>query len=150
MSEGLCGAPAPRPAAAPLIAVEDEWDDIDDFDLSGIEKKYCRAPVLSPKGQRAACKASQKSNPRRDEPPGSPSGTGGDDAGPRCQGASERGDTSPEAEQRPLSQQSVVCLEDSAPCSGNKALGEALWENLPADVILGDDREEAHPGNSSF
>ncbi|KAM6388235.1 recQ-like DNA helicase BLM [Pluvialis apricaria] len=149
LSEGWCGAPAPRPAAGPAITIGDEWDDIDDFDLSGIEKKYCRPPVLSPKGQRAACKASQRSNPRRDELPGSPSGTAGKDTGPpRCQGASERGETSPEGEQQSLSQQSLICLEDSAPCSGNKAVGEALWEDLPADVILGDDKEDAHPAAS--
>uniref|UniRef100_A0A8C0EG80 DNA 3'-5' helicase n=1 Tax=Bubo bubo TaxID=30461 RepID=A0A8C0EG80_BUBBB len=103
-SEGLHG-----PAAGPVITVEDEWDDIDDFDLSRIEKKYCRPPVLSPKGQR---------------PLGSP-GTMGDDVGP-C----SHGEASLEAEQRPLSQQSLICLEDS---------------NLSADVILDHDREEAHP-----
>ncbi|XP_074693655.1 recQ-like DNA helicase BLM [Strix aluco] len=133
-SEGLHS-----PVAGPVITVEDEWDDIDDFDLSRIEKKYCRPPVLSPKGQRASCKASQRSNPRRDEPLGSP-GTTGDDVGP-C----SHGEASLEAEQRPLSQQSLICLEDSAPCSGNKAVGEDLWENLSADVILDDDREKAHP-----
>ncbi|KAM7103991.1 recQ-like DNA helicase BLM isoform 1-T1 [Ciconia maguari] len=148
VTKGLCGAPAreagPGPAAGPVVAVEDEWDDIDDFDLSGIEKKYCRPPVLSPKGQRAARKASQRSNPRLGEPPGSP-GTVGNDTGPRSHGASEHGKTSPEAEQQPLSQQSVICLGDAAPCSSNKAVGEGLWENLPAEVILDDDGEEAHP-----
>ncbi|NXU23587.1 BLM protein, partial [Thalassarche chlororhynchos] len=125
-AEGLRGAPArgagPGPAAGPVVSIDDEWDDIDDFDLSGIEKKYCRPPVLSPKGQRAACKASQRSNPRLGEPPRSSPGTVGDDTGPRSHAASERGETSPEAERRPLSQQSVICLEDSAPCSGNKAV----------------------------
>ncbi|NWZ55705.1 BLM protein, partial [Haliaeetus albicilla] len=59
----------PSPVAGPVITIEDEWDDMDDFDLSRIEKKYCRPPVLSPKGQRASCKASQRSNPGLDEPP---------------------------------------------------------------------------------
>ncbi|XP_050758883.1 recQ-like DNA helicase BLM [Gymnogyps californianus] len=147
-TEGLRGAPArearPGPAAGPIITIEDEWDDIDDFDLSRIEKKYCRPPALSPKGQRASCKASQRSNPRLDEPPGSP-GTVGEDTGPRSHGASGRGESSPEAEGQPSSQQSLICLEDSAPCSGNKAAGEGLWENLSAAVILDDDGEEAHP-----
>ncbi|KAF1484546.1 hypothetical protein FQV08_0008491, partial [Pygoscelis antarcticus] len=136
------------PAAGPVITVEDEWDDIDDFDLSGIEKKYCRAPALSPKGQRAACKASQRSNPRLDEPPGSPPGTVGHDTGPGSRSAPEHGEASPEAEQRPSSQQSLICLEDSAPCSGNKSVGEGLWENLSADVILDDGGEEAQPAAS--
>ncbi|NWU50332.1 BLM protein, partial [Dromas ardeola] len=122
VSEGLCGAPTPRPVAAPVIAIGDEWDDIDDFDLSGIEKKYCRPPVLSPRGQRTTCKASQRPDPRLDEPPGSSPGTVGQDTGPRSHSSLECGETSPEAEQQPSSQQSVICLEDSAPCSGNKAV----------------------------
>ncbi|NXK10793.1 BLM protein, partial [Herpetotheres cachinnans] len=146
VTEGLCGVPAreagPGPAAGPVVTIDDEWDDIDDFDLSGIEKKYCRPPVLSPTGQRASCKASQRSKPCLDGPPGSP-GTVGD--GPGSHHASEHGSTSPEAEQQPLSQQSLICLEDSAPCSSNKAVREGLWENLSADVILDDDREEARP-----
>ncbi|NXQ89451.1 BLM protein, partial [Nyctibius grandis] len=143
VAEGLRGAPAreagPGPAPGPVITIEDEWDDIDDFDLSGIEKKYGRPPVLSPKGQRAACKASQRPQPRLEEPPGSPGAVGEDT------GTSGRRETSPEAEPRPLSQQSLICLEDSAPCSANKAVGEGLWEDLSADVILDDDRGEAHP-----
>lgn len=150
VSEGLRGAPAPRPAAAPVVAIGDDWDDIDDFDLSGIEKKYCRPPVLSPKGQRATPKASQRPDPRLDEPTGSSPGTVGQDTGLRSRGSPEHGETSPAAEQQPSSQQSVICLEDSAPCSGNKAAGESLWEDLSADVILDDDREEGHPGNNLF
>ncbi|XP_014808260.1 PREDICTED: Bloom syndrome protein isoform X1 [Calidris pugnax] len=147
VSEGLRGTPAPRPVAVP--AVGDEWDDIDDFDLSGIEKKYCRPPVLSPKGQRATCKASQRPEPRRDELPGSSPGAVGQDTGPGSRGTPGRGETPPEAEQQPSSQQSVICLEDSAPCGDEKAVGEDLWEDLSADVILGDDREEAHPGSGA-
>ncbi|NWS58608.1 BLM protein, partial [Chunga burmeisteri] len=109
--------PGPGPAAGPVVIIEDEWDDIDDFDLSGIEKKYCRPPVLSPKGQRASRKASQRSNPGLDEATGSP------------RTVRERGGTPPEAERGPLSQQSLICLEDSAPCSGSKAVGEGLSES---------------------
>ncbi|NXW62620.1 BLM protein, partial [Eurystomus gularis] len=134
------------PVSGPVITIEDEWDDIDDFDLSGIEKKYCRAPVLSPKAQPASRAASQKSNPGLDEAsqssPGSPRTTGGDHS------ASEHRETSPEAKERPSSQQSLVCLEDSAPCSGDKAAGEDPWEDLSADVIVDDDIEEAHPGTA--
>ncbi|NXE14044.1 BLM protein, partial [Lophotis ruficrista] len=137
----------PGPAAGPVITIEDEWDDIDDFDLSGIEKKYCRPPVLSPKGQRATCKASQRPNPHRGEPPGCP-GTVGRDTGPPSHAASGYGETFPEAEQQPLSQQSLICLEDSAPCSGSRAVGEDLRENFSADVIVDDGREEAHPAAS--
>ncbi|NXX56164.1 BLM protein, partial [Scopus umbretta] len=74
------------PAPAPVVTIEDEWDDIDDFDLSGLRKKSCRAPVLSPKGPQAACKASQRSAPRLGEPPGS-AGTLGNETGPRSRGA---------------------------------------------------------------
>lgn len=142
---GLWGAPA----AGPVIAIEDEWDDIDDFDLSGIEKKHCRPLGPPPKGQRVSCAASRRSSPCPDQPPGSPEAVG-DGKGPRSRGASEHRETSAEAEEQPLSQQSLICLEDSAPCSSNRAVDEELWENLCADVILDDDREEARPGNDLF
>ncbi|NXN67939.1 BLM protein, partial [Himantopus himantopus] len=149
VSEGLCGAPVPRPAAGPVITIGDEWDDIDDFDLSGIEKKYCRPPVLSPKGQRAACKASQKPNPRRDESPRSPSGTAGDDAGPCCQGASECGETSPEAEQQPLSGESQKPSRDeqNSPRELDEVdielfAGPELEENDYLDVVPPSPEEE--------
>ncbi|XP_056356006.1 recQ-like DNA helicase BLM [Oenanthe melanoleuca] len=44
-------APSPGPSPGPAIASGEQWDDIDDFDLSGIEK-FCRPPVVSPKGLR--------------------------------------------------------------------------------------------------
>ncbi|NWU07303.1 BLM protein, partial [Cephalopterus ornatus] len=99
--------PGPGPAALPAVTVGDEWDDIDDFDLSGIER-LCRPPVLSPKGLRAPGKA-------HPQPPG-------------CPGTAGRGETPPEAEPRPHSQQSVICLEDS-----------------PADLVLDGDRAEPRP-----
>ncbi|NWR55365.1 BLM protein, partial [Bucorvus abyssinicus] len=122
VTEGLRGAPA----AGPVVTIEDEWDDIDDFDLSGIEKKYCRPPGPSPKGQRVSCVASQRSSPCLDQPPGSPE-TVDDDKGPRSHGASEHGGISPETEQQPLSQQSLICLGDSAPCSSNRASHPTLY-----------------------
>ncbi|NXN31817.1 BLM protein, partial [Nycticryphes semicollaris] len=124
-SEGLRGTPVPRPVVAPVIAIRDEWDDIDDFDLSGIEKKYCSPPVLSPKGLRASCKASQRPeppSPSREELPGSTPSTVGHNTGPHTHGTSEPAETSPEAEQQRASQQSVICVEDSAPCSDSKAV----------------------------
>ncbi|NWW42319.1 BLM protein, partial [Pedionomus torquatus] len=136
VSEGLRGTPAPRPAAAPVIAVGDEWDDIDDFDLSGIEKKYCRPPVLSPRGPRVTCKASQRPETCPEELPGSCPSAVGHSTGPRTHGTSEPGKTAPEAEQQPSSQQSVICLEDSAPYSNSKAVGEDPWEDLSAVLIL--------------
>lgn len=142
---GLRGAPA----VGPVIAIEDEWDDIDDFELSGIEKKHCRPAGPPRKGLRVSHVSSQRSSPCPDQPPGSPQ-TVGDDKGSHSRGASEHRETSVEAEEQPLSQQSLICLEDSAPCSSNRAVDEELWENLSADVILDDDREEAHPGNDLF
>lgn len=40
------------PSAGPAACTGDEWDDMDDFDLSGFEKKFSRPAVLSPKGPR--------------------------------------------------------------------------------------------------
>ncbi|NWR91109.1 BLM protein, partial [Furnarius figulus] len=47
--------PPPRsqgPTAVPVITIDDEWDDIDDFDLSGVER-FCRAPSKGPPQPRA-------------------------------------------------------------------------------------------------
>ncbi|NXF91932.1 BLM protein, partial [Eubucco bourcierii] len=127
------------PAPGPVVATEDEWDDIDDFDLSRIEK-YCRPPVLSPKGQQVSSVAPQRSAPKLDKPTGSPGTVGGG------HGALECGETLPEAEHLSSSQQSVICLEDAAPCSSDRAVDKDVWQDLDADVILDDDREETHPG----
>ncbi|NWR36321.1 BLM protein, partial [Tachuris rubrigastra] len=90
-SAAPAGKARPGPAALPAVTIADEWDDIDDFDLSGIER-FCRPPALSPKGLRVPGKA-------RPEPPGCP-GTAGREA-------------PAEAEPRPGSQQPLICLEDS-------------------------------------
>ncbi|XP_067999723.1 recQ-like DNA helicase BLM [Melanerpes formicivorus] len=143
VSKGLQGAPSPAPS--PVIAIEDEWDDIDDFDLSRAEK-YCRPPVLSPRGQQVSRAAPQRSDPLLDKTPGSPGPLGG------AQGAKECEETSPEAEQQPSSQQSVICIEDAAPedaapCHSDRAVGgKDLWQDSDADVIWDDEREETHPG----
>ncbi|XP_030353749.1 Bloom syndrome protein isoform X2 [Strigops habroptila] len=108
------------PAGGPVITIEDEWDDIDDFDLSGIEKRRCRGPVLSPRGQRAPGEAPPRAAPGP-----------GEGAGPR---------SSPAAEPEPSSPESLICLQDAAPCGS-----EGLWEDLSVEVVLDDDRQEAHP-----
>ncbi|NWU68285.1 BLM protein, partial [Pterocles burchelli] len=125
------------PTAVPVITIGDEWDDIDDFDLSGMEK-YSRAPVLSPKGQRVPGKAPQRPDPRPEGLPASPQ-TLGDGTGPRGHN-SGCGETPPEG---PSSQGSLICLEDTAPCGGDK--GEDPWEDLSAEVVFHDGKEEAHP-----
>ncbi|XP_064578534.1 recQ-like DNA helicase BLM isoform X2 [Zonotrichia leucophrys gambelii] len=100
---GSAPAPGPGSAAGPVISFGDEWDDIDDFDLSGIEKKFCRPPLVSPKGLRAPVKEPPRPGPSP-APRGSP-GTPGPGGG---------GEAAAEAEPRPCSQSSVICLEDSA------------------------------------
>uniref|UniRef100_A0A8C6J3Y2 DNA 3'-5' helicase n=1 Tax=Melopsittacus undulatus TaxID=13146 RepID=A0A8C6J3Y2_MELUD len=42
------------PQPGPVITIEDEWDDIDDFDLSGAGSRRCPGPLLTPRGQREA------------------------------------------------------------------------------------------------
>ncbi|NWI97616.1 BLM protein, partial [Pitta sordida] len=109
------------PAASPIV-IDDEWDDIDDFDLSGVEK-FCRPPVLSPKGLRAPGKALSQPCPRPQPGPGP---------------------ASPAAEPLPLSQQSLVCIEDSAPGCGNSRRGDC-----PAEPIVLEDEAEPSPGPES-
>ncbi|KAK2524429.1 Blm [Columba guinea] len=41
--------------------------------------------------------------------------------------------------------QSLICLDDLAPCSGDPAAGGGDWENSPADLVLDDDEGELHP-----
>lgn len=142
-SEGLRGAPArgagPDAATAPAAPAGDEWDDIDDFDLSETQR-FGRVPALSPPGQ-----SPRGANPRPEQPPGASPGTG---PGPRS--PPEHGEASPEPEPRPLSQQSLICLDDLAPCSGDPAAGGGDWENSPADLVLDSDGGQLHPGNCSF
>ncbi|NWV95608.1 BLM protein, partial [Machaerirhynchus nigripectus] len=88
------GRAGPGSAAGPVI-IGDEWDDIDDFDLSGIEKKFSRPPVLSPKGLRAPRKDPPRPSPRPVSA-GSP-GSAGEDAGPGSRGE----EAAPEAGARP-------------------------------------------------
>ncbi|XP_062498643.1 recQ-like DNA helicase BLM isoform X1 [Pezoporus occidentalis] len=86
------------PAGGPVITIEDEWDDIDDFDLSAVEKRHCRGPPLAPPG-RAPCPA--------------------EDAGPRA---------SPGAEPEPSSPQSLICVEDAGPCGSEGLWEDAAVE----------------------
>ncbi|XP_071424803.1 recQ-like DNA helicase BLM isoform X2 [Pithys albifrons albifrons] len=112
------GSNGPGPAAVPVITIEDEWDDIDDFDLSGIER-FCRPPVLSPRGLRAPSKGPSRPSPRP-EPPGAPPGP----------------------EPRPGAQEPPVCPGDSAP---DTAAGERPGEDSPAGLGLSEDRAEHRP-----
>ncbi|XP_066052431.1 recQ-like DNA helicase BLM isoform X2 [Chamaea fasciata] len=115
---------APGARAGPVITIGDEWDDIDDFDLSGIEKKFSRPPVVSPKGLRA---------PRKEPPRPSP--------GPGPPGC-------PGAEQRPGSQSSVICLEEPAPSGGSPAAGPGPRES-PSAAGAGEGQEQQGAGNES-
>ncbi|KAM9374910.1 recQ-like DNA helicase BLM [Phaethornis superciliosus] len=108
--------------------IADEWDDIDDFDLSGIDKKHGRAPVLPPRGQQAGCGA-----PGPEELPPSPGSRG--DPDPR------RGDTAPGDEQRPRS-----CLRDW----GENSSDGVIWdhdreEDHPASAAKGGESQK--PGS---
>ncbi|NXO90022.1 BLM protein, partial [Certhia brachydactyla] len=123
------GRAGPGSSAGPVINIGDEWDDIDDFDLSGIEKKFCRPPVVSPKGLPAPRK-----EPPRPSPGPAPLGSAGS-AGP---------------ERDPCSHSSVICIGESAPCSGRAAAG---LEEPPADPCraagAGGEQEPPRDGNSS-
>lgn len=141
---GRAGGPAPL--GGPPVAADDEWDDMDDFDLSGIEKRFTKPAVLSPKGQRAACKAPQRPSSRVDKLPET---VNGDAASPKP-GAGEPKGTPPAEEEQPSSQGSVICLGDSVHCGSDKVVGEDLRENLTTDVTLDDEREEARTGKGLF
>ncbi|XP_035192061.1 Bloom syndrome protein [Oxyura jamaicensis] len=137
-------APARDGGPAPLgggpVAVDDEWDDMDDFDLSGIEKRFSKPAVLSPKCQRAACKAPQRPSSHVNKLSGAVNGNA---ASPKP-GSWEPKGTPPAEEEQHSSQGSVICLGDMVHCGGDKIVGEDLREKLTTDVTLDDEREEAH------
>ncbi|XP_053843877.1 recQ-like DNA helicase BLM isoform X1 [Vidua macroura] len=116
-------------AAGPVITIGDEWDDIDDFDLSGIERKFSRPPVVSPRGPPA-----RRREPPRPSPGPAPRGSPGA-AGPG--GA--------EAEPRPCSQRSAICLEDPAPRSGSSAAEPGGGAGAPAEPARHADGGAARP-----
>ncbi|XP_061232641.1 recQ-like DNA helicase BLM [Neopsephotus bourkii] len=104
------------PKGGPVITIEDEWDDIDDFDLSAIEKRHCPGPLLSRSGQRGSGQA----------PPG------------RVPGPAE--DARPRASPKPSSQQSLICVEDAGPCGS-----QSLWEYAAEEFGLDEGGQEAPP-----
>ncbi|OXB62824.1 hypothetical protein ASZ78_008042 [Callipepla squamata] len=117
LGPGASSGPVPGalPVSGPAASAGDEWDDIDDFDLSGLEKKFSRPAVLTPKGPRA------------------PRGSGlcvssvQGDAGPQ-----ERGDEvhCSQGSSQSSSQGSLICVGDVRPPT--------------AAVLLDGEREEAH------
>ncbi|NXJ83944.1 BLM protein, partial [Trogon melanurus] len=146
-SEGLPAAPARRAGPGPVITIEDEWDDIDDFDLSRVDKRYGRPPVFPPKGPRGSCAASQRSDPLPEERRGSP-GTPGGDAGPRTIGDTSPacGDASAEAEHRPASQQGGESQQPGgAGQSSPPALDEADIEAFAGAELEEDDYLDVIP-----
>ncbi|XP_010223783.1 PREDICTED: pro-cathepsin H [Tinamus guttatus] len=116
-------------APAALVTVEDEWDDIDDFDLSGVDKKYSR-PILSPKGQSSSKTAQRSRSPVKKVT-----------SSAAAPSACERDEASLDDEQG-LSQGSLICLGDVVPCNSGRAAGKDPQENLPTEVIS---HEEAAP-----
>lgn len=138
---GRAGGPAPL--GGPPVVVDDEWDDMDDFDLSGIEKRFSKPALLSPKDQRAACRAPPRPSSCADKLPGT---VNGDAVSPKP-GAWEPKGAPPAEEEQPSSQGSVVCLGDLVHCGSDKIVGEDLQENLAAGTTLDDAREEAHTGS---
>ncbi|NWI13247.1 BLM protein, partial [Crypturellus soui] len=104
----------------------DEWDDIDDFDLSGIDKKYSR-PALSPKGQTSS-KTAQRSHSSATKVPRSPR-TGMSSAAP----LSAREPDEAALDEQGLSQGSLICLGDAVPCNSGRAAGEDPQQNLPTE-----------------
>ncbi|NWH82035.1 BLM protein, partial [Piaya cayana] len=119
--------------SGPVITVDDDWDDIDDFDLSGIDKKYSRTQVPPLKGQQASHKATQNIDPGPEQPLCSP-GTQGDGTGP----GSHR-DPSPEPESQPVLQQTLISANDKS--------GESQKPNSRSRAPhQGDDDAEMFPG----
>ncbi|XP_030137816.4 recQ-like DNA helicase BLM isoform X2 [Taeniopygia guttata] len=118
-------APAGKPGPGPVITIGDEWDDIDDFDLSGLERRLSGPPGGPPARRREPPLPSPGPAPR-----GSP-------------GAGGTGGAAAEAEPGPCSQSSVICLEDSAPSAPSAP--SAAAEEAPPEPARDADSGGARP-----
>ncbi|XP_072201596.1 recQ-like DNA helicase BLM [Excalfactoria chinensis] len=112
---GPAGSSESRPGSLPVslsgpaASTGDEWDDMDDFDLSGFEKKLSRPAVPSPKG------------PRTPQGPGPCVSRARGDAGPQQHGA-EVGAS------QGSSQNSLICLGDAGAPTAAALLDNGLQE----------------------
>ncbi|XP_064245774.1 recQ-like DNA helicase BLM isoform X2 [Passer domesticus] len=141
-SAAPAGNAGPGPAAGPAITIGDEWDDIDDFDLSGIERKFCRAAVVSPRGLRAAGREPPRPGPGPGPGPGpAPRGA------PAAPGPAGGSAAAPQPERSPCSQRSVICLEDSAAQPARDAGSAGARPGNAAGAEGGQEPQRA--GNSS-
>ncbi|NWH41611.1 BLM protein, partial [Chloropsis hardwickii] len=144
------------PGPGPVITIGDEWDDIDDFDLSGIERKFCRPPLVSPRGLRAPRREPPRPSPRP-APPGSHGAAGpgtGTGTGTGTGGAAAA-EAEPEAESESSSQRSGQELQgagSSSPPELDEATGPwagAELEEDELDIIPPSPEEELPPFSPS-
>uniref|UniRef100_A0A8C8R6N6 DNA 3'-5' helicase n=1 Tax=Pelusios castaneus TaxID=367368 RepID=A0A8C8R6N6_9SAUR len=132
-----------------VITIEDDWDDIDDFDISGRQKNNSKSSVLSPKSQivkpSKACQISNSYTGRLSKA----SRTVHREQRPSKCCPSEDDEKSLNDKQPDLSNGSLVCLDVSVPNACKKLLGEELQEKkLPTETILNDKKEETYSGNA--
>ncbi|XP_014456640.2 recQ-like DNA helicase BLM [Alligator mississippiensis] len=133
-------------SADSVITIEDDWDDIDDFDLSAKQKSYSKPLVLSPKSQIVkTSKTLQISNSPTNRLSRA-SRTVSREQGlskpcPSENGVKLQSDRLPD-----LSESSLIYIDllpdDSIPNNRKKTLCEDLQEELSAETILDDKKEE--------
>uniref|UniRef100_A0A452GZ78 ATP-dependent DNA helicase n=1 Tax=Gopherus agassizii TaxID=38772 RepID=A0A452GZ78_9SAUR len=132
-----------------IITIEDDWDDIDDFDISG-KQKNSKPLVLSPKNLivkpsktlqiSSSCtvrlsKASRTVNSEQQLSKHCPS---------------ENDEKSLNDKQPALANRSLICLDVSVPNDCKRLLGEDLQEKkLSTETVLSDKKEETPTGNAS-
>ncbi|CAM5087636.1 unnamed protein product [Natator depressus] len=125
-----------------IITIEDDWDDIDDFDISG--KQNSKPLVLSPKNPIVKpSKTLQISNSCTVRLSKASRTVNSEQR--LSKRLSENDEKSLNDKQPALSNRSLICLDVSDPKDCKRLLGEDLQEKkLSTETILSDEKEETH------
>ncbi|XP_067411536.1 recQ-like DNA helicase BLM isoform X2 [Emydura macquarii macquarii] len=128
-----------------VITIEDDWDDMDDFDISGKQKNNSKPLVLSPKSQIVKrSKALQISSSYTVRLSKASRTVNCEQQLSKCC-PSENDEKSLNDKQPDLSNRSLVCLDVSEPNDCKILVDEELQEkNLSTETILNDKKEETH------
>ncbi|KAH1183474.1 hypothetical protein KIL84_014090 [Mauremys mutica] len=127
-----------------IITIEDDWDDIDDFDISG-KQKNSKPLILSPKNPIVKPSKTLQISNSCTVRLSKASRTVNSEQRLSKHCPSENDEKSLNDKQPALSNRSLICLDVSDPNDCKRLLGEDLQEKkLSTETILSDKKEETH------
>nr|XP_032650178.1 Bloom syndrome protein-like [Chelonoidis abingdonii] len=127
-----------------IITIEDDWDDIDDFDISG-KQKNSKPLVLSPKNPIVKPSKTLQISNSCTVRLSNASRTVNSEQRLSKHCPSENDEKSLNDKQPALSNRSLICLDVSVPNDCKRLLDEDLQEKkLSTETILSDKKEETH------